>query len=156
MNDMKEIARVYDQAAIERLAYLYGRGVDARDAAGHDTYFDQCLLPDVEMVYEFGTWQGRDEHKRITAENMWKVFTFTHHLITNGIVDIDGDTATASYRCTAAHGMRTASGEKTVFGGSTYIQDCIRTPEGWRISRHVCEKSWIDDDGSLLAAMVGS
>jgi hypothetical protein len=140
---------------IERLAYLYGRGVDGRDHSEHNKYFDQCLMADVEMVYEFGTWRGREEHKRITAENMWTMFTFTHHLITNPLIEADGDTALASYRCTAAHGIKSDDRSRVVYGGSTYIQECVMTESGWRISKHICEKSWIDDDGSLMASMIG-
>jgi hypothetical protein len=47
----------------------------------------------------------------------------------------------------------TAEGDKVIYGGATYNQDCIRTSEGWRVQRHVEENPWIDDDGALLAMM---
>src|SRR5690606_5210628 len=99
MSDDRSDTPLRDSADIQRLAYLYGRGVDARTPEEHDKYFDACLAADAEIVYEFGSWKGLDAHKRITAENMLKVFTFTHHLITNPIIDVQGDTARASYRC---------------------------------------------------------
>jgi hypothetical protein len=154
MSESRDLRWLLDCEDIKRLAYLYGRGIDARQVEDY-SLFDQCLLPDVEIVYEFGTWKGLEEHKKITAANMLRVFTFTHHLITNPLISIKGDRATASYRCTAAHGIKTPQGEKIVYGGSTYTQDCVRTADGWRVSRHSCGKSWIDDQGELLAMMVG-
>lgn len=128
-----------DHEAIRELAYLYGRGVDAR-TAGEQAVFDHCLTEDVVVDYgEFGAWEGLETHKRMMAEKAMTVFTFTHHIITNDLIEVSGDTATASYRVTAAHGLAGADGgEQVIWAGANYFQDCIRTPQGWRIARHLC------------------
>jgi hypothetical protein len=155
MDNEHDVKWLKDRAEVESLAYIYGRAVDSRTREGY-ALFDQCMTPDVEVVYEFGTWKGVETQKKVTGDNMLRVFTFTHHIITNPLITITGDTAVGEYRCMAAHGMSTPKGQKVVFGGSTYTQDCVRTPAGWRIRRHHCGKSWIDDNGELLALMVGN
>jgi hypothetical protein len=107
-------------------------------------------------VYTFGTWRGLEEHKKVTAANMLKVFTFTHHIITNPIIQITGDTAIGSYRSAAAMGIKATQGEKVIYGGATYIQECVRTPQGWRVQRHIEENPWMDDEGGNLLALMSA
>lgn len=144
-----------DREAIRALAHLYGRGVDARSVA-EQAAFDACLTEDVEVDYgEFGAWRGLDTHKQRLKATVMDVLAFTHHLVTNGIIAIDGDSAHASYRVTAAHGVPDgAGGVHVVWGGATYEQDCVRTPQGWRIARHYCGPAWTDDGGGMRRQLV--
>src|SRR5579862_7272737 len=80
-----------DRAEIERLAYILARGNDIDINA-----YDDCMCDDIEVIYSFGQWRGLEEHKRRCRE-MQSLFTFTQHVLTNPLIDVDGDTATAKY-----------------------------------------------------------
>jgi hypothetical protein len=149
---MNTLELIHDRTEVEQLVFLYARGND-RDS----TYFDKCLAEDVEVLYEFGTWRGRERHKAIRDATIGKVFSFTQHVISNSIIHIDGDTAHGEYYVFATHGLKTANGgQAVVYAGATYYQDCVRTPDGWRVTRHRCTTDWIDDAGGLMEAVAGS
>jgi len=137
-----------DRIEIERLVFLYGRALDGREE-GDENLFDACML---EVEYPFGTWKGVAEHKRIHRATIRVLFTMTQHVISNPLIEIRGDTASAQYYVHAAHGIATEGGQKIVYGGAVYTHDLVRTDAGWRIRRHHCRPTWIDDEGGLLAA----
>ena len=139
------VQTLLDRIEIEKLGFLCARGIDT-DAA----YFDQCMTEDVEVVYPFGQWSGRAAYKRARDETIGATFAFTQHLLTNAIIDIDGDTARAQYYVFAAQALKATGGKDVVYAGATYTQDLVRTPQGWRIKRHHCESRWIDDKVGLM------
>jgi hypothetical protein len=129
---------------IERLAYLYGRGLDARSEADSRRYLSLCLAEEVEIVYSFGAWTGLERTIANTLSNMLRVFTFTQHMVSGGLIDVAGETAQASFRCLAAHGVATDRGQVVVMGGVTYQMDCRLLEQGWRIQSLVGQDSWMD------------
>ena len=82
---------------------------------------------------------------------MLQMFTFTHHVITNSLIEIDGDRASAQYYVTSPHVIATDNGVRVVWGGGIYAQELVRTPAGWRISKHVCTDVWMDDPEVLAS-----
>jgi 3-phenylpropionate/cinnamic acid dioxygenase small subunit len=91
------IQRIEDRAEIERLLLEYGRSLDNRDFATYASLFA-----------ESGEWKGALGSYRGPAAikaAMEKIFTdaasdipqgSNYHLISNVIIDVDGDRATAS------------------------------------------------------------
>ena len=73
------------------------------------------------------------------------MFTFTRHAISNALIEIDGDRARAQYYVTSPHGLASDDGVRVVWGGGIYTHELVRTPAGWRISKHVCTDVWMDD-----------
>lgn len=147
----KDIAAVQwlrDRTEIEKLAFLYAKGNDI-DAK----YYEQCMCDDVEVVYPFGTWTGLEEHKRTRDATIGVAFTFTQHVISNAIIDVNGDTGRGEYYVYAIHGLRTPKGVKIICSGVIYTQDVIRTAKGWRIKRHHCEHIWAEDSGEIEQAV---
>ncbi len=81
-----------DKAEIERLLLDYGRHLDARDFAGYSSLFAK----DGEWVGGFGTVAGPANikafmEKAMPGENRVK----NYHLLSNFVVTVSGDTATA-------------------------------------------------------------
>jgi uncharacterized protein (TIGR02246 family) len=81
-----------DKAEIERLLLDYGRHLDARDFAGYSSLFAK----DGEWVGGFGTVAGPANikafmEKAMPGENKVK----NYHLLSNFVVTVSGDTATA-------------------------------------------------------------
>ena len=57
----------------------------------------------------------------------------THHVITNALVDVDGDRATVRANLTATFAARADTPSFVV--GERYRFEAIRLPVGWRLSR---------------------
>lgn len=151
MNTQESLQWLIDRAEVEQVGILYGRANDDRDEK--QPLWDQCLAEDVVIEYPFGSWQGRNTHKRVHRAGILEVFEKTQHGLTNPVIHVDGDSATAEYLVHTAHILNSGGTSKIVFGGSIYQQDLIRTAEGWRICKHVCKGTWVDDEGGLLAAV---
>lgn len=66
---------------------------------------DKCLTEYVDVEYEFGTWNGIEAHKHMVKNTILQVFSFTHHIISNDLIEIDGNTAIGEYRVTGSHGL---------------------------------------------------
>ena len=63
------------------------------------------------------------------------------HMITNLIIDLDGDRATSSCYFHAAIGREShEGGQYTVTPSGRYLDRLIRTANGWRIVERVCEQ----------------
>ena len=139
------VRQLQDRIEIEKVGYLYGRALDGRNP---DLY-DQCLTEDVRVEYPHGTWQGLEQHKANNRKTAQQAFNWTHHVYSNPLIAIDGDTATAQWYVTAWHGMPGEDGEEIVAAGALYDQELVRTPAGWRIARHVCTLRWTEDGGMV-------
>ncbi|HEU5160775.1 MAG TPA: nuclear transport factor 2 family protein [Streptosporangiaceae bacterium] len=70
--------------------------------------------------------------------------TATQHLIANQIVDIDGDTATATAMFQATHLLPNPYGAPTWTLGGRYRYGLTRTDVGWRISSVAMSIIWAD------------
>jgi len=154
MNKDDSLQWLVDRAQIEQVGILYGRANDDRDET--QPLWTECLAEDVVVEYPFGSWQGRETHRKIHRAGILDVFRKTQHGLTNAIIEITGDTATAEYLVHTAHVLLSDNTDKIIFGGSIYRQNLVRAAEGWRISRHQCLAPWIDDEGGLLSAVGAS
>jgi hypothetical protein len=51
----------------------------------------------------------------------------------------------------ASHGLIGKDGQPAMVpAGALYTQDCVRTPEGWRVKYHRCRLLWIHDPDGLM------
>jgi hypothetical protein len=149
-DDRASLRWLRDRVEIEETSRRFGRAADSRDDEERNALLDSCMTDDVEVQYPWGTWHGREEEKRKLATGISALFRVTRHMLTNALIEIDGDRATAEYYVTSPHAVQSADGEKFVWGGGIYRQELVRTRDGWRIAKHHCTGIWIDDDGSLV------
>jgi 3-phenylpropionate/cinnamic acid dioxygenase small subunit len=132
-----------DVVEITQLLYRYARAIDARDWKALEGVF----TPDARIHYavergvelqfpELGKWLAR----------AMKIFKATQHVITNPLVEIDGDNARCTSYLTGTHVQvrRDSSAEVLTTEGSTYSDELVRTRVGWRISARRLERTWID------------
>ncbi|MFD0688206.1 nuclear transport factor 2 family protein [Actinomadura fibrosa] len=75
----------------------------------------------------------------------------TQHMITNHLVEADGDRAVCTASFQATHKLANAEGPELWTLGGTYRFDLLRTAEGWRISGVVMTAVWADGNQDLLA-----
>jgi hypothetical protein len=146
-----------DRAEIESLMVLFARGhdVDSR-------YYEMCMAEDVEIDYgENMKFRGVAQLKRMRDEG-WSYdparperggFTYTQHVISNALVEIDGDTGRAQYYAYASHGLIDKNGKPALVpAGAIYTHDVERTSDGWRVTRHRCRLLWMHDPDGLMPA----
>ena len=118
-----------DRQDISELLVRYATGIDRRDWPLFRTVFtDDC-----ELDYgEIGTWQGVDA----VTEFMDKTHTMaghTLHRLTNQVIAVDGDNATARTYIDAV--IMFGDNQAGVNAWGFYDDDVVRTADGWRIAR---------------------
>ena len=76
----------------------------------------------------------------------------TQHMITNPVIEIDGDRARASCYLHGQHYMPDQrTGGNTYEMGGTYRDELVRTADGWRITRRVLDVAWREGNAAISA-----
>ena len=132
-----------DVVEITQLLYRYARAIDARDWKALESIF----TPDARIHYavergaelrfpELGPWLAR----------AMTIFKATKHVITNPLIELEGDAARCTAYLTATHVQvrRDSGAEVLTTEGSTYTDELVRTPEGWRIRARRLDRTWVD------------
>ena len=123
---------------IQRIINLYGVAVDSQNWS----LFDEIFTPDIDALYnENARWSDRATIKS-DFEAYHDLFDGTQHMMSNHVIDVDGDTAQA---LTYAHWRlirKGLPGGEFWEGNGWYDDTLVRTPNGWRINRRVCKIIW--------------
>lgn len=123
-----------DREDIIQLINLYGFAMDTQ----RWDLFDRIFTDDVDADYgPTSHWTSREAFKNDFG-SFHEVFDATQHVMTNHLVTVEGDRASAhtygSWRL-ICH----AAGDPPVWDGTGYYDDTlVRTAEGWRIAKRVC------------------
>jgi hypothetical protein len=133
-----------DRLAIEALLLRYGSALDGRDSA----LLESCFSDDAVLEYDAAAPATRAQF--VERAKGLKKFIVTQHVVANVSVRLDGDRAHATSYAHAQHVRGESEGRETYLMGGTYIDDLVRTPEGWRIShrRFVCD--WAAKQADVL------
>jgi hypothetical protein len=68
----------------------------------------------------------------------------SQHHITNRHITIDGDEAVVSAELLAIMGMPSTDGKMSMmYTGGQYNDRLVRTSDGWKISKRVCDRGWL-------------
>jgi len=129
------IQRIDDRMAIEQLLMEYGRALDNRDFAAFAALFTE----DGEWMGAQGSYHGPKE----IQESMEKMFTAAaadipkgknFHLLTNVIIELQGDRATASSKF-IFYKMNGAKPEAAVAG--RYEDRLVRVGGAWKFQQRL-------------------
>jgi len=136
---------ISDRLQINDLLIRYTVAIDQKDWALLDT----CFTPDAHLDYTSAGGIAGDYPKvRAWLEAALVPFRVTVHAITNSVVEVDGDRATAR---TYVHNPMTfpkPDGSTHVFTVGAYYNDrLVWTDDGWRIRERIEEQAFLD--GSL-------
>ena len=117
-----------DVAAIERLKHEYCYAIDDGD---YDAWV-ALFTDDGRFCGDDGTaFEGHEELRTFATEVFDDAYAETAHTLTNGVVDVEGDTATG--RWYLALYQETADGE-TAVQQATYEDAFERVDGTWRIA----------------------
>ena len=125
------LRQLEDRAEIERLLLDYGRHLDARDFAAYGRLFAE----DGEWVGGFGTASGGPANIQAFMEKAMGTAPNTarnYHLLTNFVITVTGDTATAWSRW--AFVVPGPSGA-TIAQAGRYDDTLVRENGRWRFKR---------------------
>ncbi|MCX5236675.1 nuclear transport factor 2 family protein [Streptomyces prunicolor] len=113
----------------DRLPALFAPSVLVRHT-GSDTPGEPVPTPRDAVVA-----QWREARERVLA---------THHLVTNHLVSVTGDTATATAMFQSTHVVPGESGPRRLARGGRYVYGFARTATGWQITAITIEVLWDD------------
>jgi len=140
---MSDIDHWLDKLEIQEVLVRYARALDERNHA----LLNDVFLPDADIDYraaggargDLAEWQEW-LHPAMSRFESWQ------HLLTNFVIEVDGDQATALTRCyNPLQGSRPDGGRYVVHTGASYEDQLTRTEHGWRIAQRKLNMDWLDD-----------
>lgn len=138
------LLEVSDRIEINDLLIRYTDAIDKKDYE----LLDSCFTPDARLDYTSAGGIAGDYPKvRAWLEKALAPFPMTVHYVTNSVVDLDGDAATARTAVLNPMGFQGPDGVMHTFTVGAYYNDrLIRSSEGWRISERIEESAYMDGD----------
>lgn len=131
---MRRVQRLEDVDAIWRLFMTYKQHLDQRDFKAYASLFTD----DAEWIGNLGKVVGPQQIEELLAQTLevWDSDRErTHHLVLNPVIDVDGDTATATSNW--GYVTRGDDDAPVFLMLGRYLDQLRRTPDGWRFSRRV-------------------
>ena len=118
-----------DRAAILDLLTRYAHGVDRRDLA----LVAGCFTPDA--AYEGSLGRGGISVALDALRERMPRYRATMHFLTNHAIELQGDRATCETYALVYHRLEGEDEDEDFVVGVRYLDDLVRLPDGWRISR---------------------
>ena len=128
------LQQLSDRIEIDDLLTRYATGLDGKDW----DLWASCFTPDARIDYSAagGITGSLEEVRRWLAEVMDR-FPMTQHLVTNKVVQIDGDRATCRSALINPMGVPDGDGMMLWIEGGYYSDELVRTGDGWRIAERI-------------------
>jgi len=141
------IEEISDRIQIDDLLTRYTVAIDTKDWA----LLDRCFTPDARVDYTTsGGVKGAYPEVRAWLERALAAFPVTQHFISNTVVELNGDEASAKTYVYNPMATEKPEGGHHVFNvGAYYIDELVYTPDGWRIAERFEQQAFFD--GSLPA-----
>jgi hypothetical protein len=130
------VRRLGDESELRNLIHRYALGLDRRDwELWRSVFADEVVVDMSDYQPEPPPRLAPAEHVVHSARTLFAGFEATQHLIGTQRYEIANDTAIITAHMRAEHWFTTGKGgdRYTMFG--TYVDDCIRTTDGWKMTR---------------------
>lgn len=138
-----------DIVMLDQLAYRYADAIDACDL---DRFLD-VFTPDARLhIYHpdadepFWNFSGHEE-MRIIPGRMEDMFAQTMHVMTNHLVEVDGDRAKGTVLCTARHLTKDRENSMNVM--IRYIDKYARQGGEWKIADRQIRFLWSEQHAAI-------
>jgi hypothetical protein len=133
---MLSLAEISDRFEIQQLMVDYSTAIDQRRFDD----LDRVFTPDAYIDYRAtGGVDGPYPEVKAWLAQVLPNFPAYSHMLGNFDVRVDGDSATSRTVCFNPMVMGGDKGQ-VYFVGLWYVDEYVRTPQGWRMSRRVEEK----------------
>lgn len=129
-----------DKLEIQELAYEYAEAIDQKDF----DRLDQVFTRDADIDYSaMGGAKGKYPEVKKFLQDSLPMFDQYYHMVANLHIKLEGDTATGRVMCFNPMGLPVPDqAPQMMFLGLFYIDNYVRTADGWRISARAEEHSW--------------
>lgn len=135
------LTEISDRLEITDTITRYSYGLDQRIWAEWDRTFAPDAVLDLTPV---GLGEQSIAEARATFDANEARIPAGQHLLTNTLIEVDGDDATArsEYILNTFERVETPGRARWNRGGGWYEDDLRRTEEGWRITRRTAHVKW--------------
>ena len=142
-----ELRSLLDRAAISAVVHAYATGLDRRDWTLYRSIFTDTIEMDFQSVglrpgpYDADRWVA-------DAKRLFAGFKATQHTSSNHVHDLRGDRATCISNMQAEHFVEREPGDGLDGGddrwtiGGYYVNELVRTSEGWTLAKVTLEVTW--------------
>jgi hypothetical protein len=135
---MMSLEEISDRLEIQQLLIDYSTAIDGKRFDDLDAVF----TPDAYIDYRVsGGVDGQFPEVKAWLKEVLPNFPAYYHMLGNIDVRVSGDTATSRAICFNPMVMGGDAGQ-IYFVGIWYVDEFIRTGQGWRMSRRVEEKAF--------------
>jgi len=138
-----------DIVALKQLGYRYADAIDACDLGR----FLDVFTPDARLhIYHpdadepFANFSGHDE-MRIIPDRMRDMFAQTMHVMTNHLVEVEGDSAKGTVLCTARHLVKDRENSMNVM--IRYVDSYVRQGGDWKIADRQIRFLWSEQHAAI-------
>jgi hypothetical protein len=133
---MLSLEEISDRFEIQQLMVDYSTAIDRKQFDDLDRVFTQDAYIDYRVT---GGIHGRFPEVKAWLKDVLPNFPAYYHMLGNFNVRIDGDSAASRTICFNPM-VFNAEEKQILFVGIWYVDEFVRTAEGWRMSRRVEEK----------------
>ena len=136
------LQQLKDKADIQETILKYATGIDTRDWALYRSIFAD------EVYLDFSSYSGQPASTMTgdqwaeAVQAMLPGFDATQHVLTNFVIDLDGDEATAAVYMKAEHFIANSSGDNSHTLGGFYVHKMKRHGEDWKIHATTLNVTW--------------
>ena len=141
MTTAEQLQLLIDRAEISDVVHRYATGLDTHDWPLLRSIFTDEIDVDMSSI---GMRPGRmkaDDWVE-SARVLFAGFDATQHLSANHVHDIRGDEATCTSYMRAEHFVLNNEGENYYTMGGYYVDELVRTPDGWKIRAVTLNVTW--------------
>jgi len=137
---MLSLQEISDKLEIQQLMVDYAEALDTLQIDKMDDVF----TPDAYIDYRaMGGIDGTYPEVREWLKASLKNFSNYYHMIGNVSIKVDGDKATSKIVCFNPMGVPMPDGStQMMFLGLWYLDEHVRTPQGWRIAKRVEQEGY--------------
>jgi len=137
---------------IEDLLYRYAEAIDSCQWG----LLESCFTPDAVGLY--GDFLGRLEGAPAivaACRGVIEPLDGSQHFVTNPRITIVGDEARSRSYFHAQHIRREAEGGPHYVVAGSYVDQCVRSGETWRIRMRKLEGSWAEGNPRVMSESLG-
>ena len=155
MSDRK-LQRLLDCAAITDVVHAYATGLDRRDWVLYRSIFTDEIEMDFRSVgIRPGSYRADDWVR--DAARLFAGFAATQHTSINHVHDVRGDDASCVSNMQAEHFVERVQGDGLGEGenrwtiGGYYVNELVRTADGWKLCKVTLYVTWMTGNPGVAA-----
>jgi len=146
--DATRLQRLEDTLEIQGVLNRYASSLDTRDWGRLATCFTR------DAVGDYGALGRHDGYAAIEGliKGVLTKLDVSQHFISNHEIDLAGDTAKTRCYLQAQHVRRNTEGGDNYLVAGLYLDDWVRTPDGWKISERQLQMTWFEGNPAVVAS----